>query len=1093
MRTRRHASPAPGLFVHTSDRLEELFEALATLVAAEPLPALADEVIVVPNQGIGRWLRLRFAARSGIAAGLRLPFAGAYWRDLLPTVATTHDPLARDELAFRIWRALSEPTAARDLAAAYNYCRHDPDDRRKLQLCIALAHAFDDYQLYRPDYLQRWLAGADGRDLGPHGPWQARLWRRVVAGIGWSVAADAAPAGLSTGLFPPTTPPPGGPLRLATLRQLLDDPERARAVLPPRLSVFGASTLPPAFLELLAACAAHVPVHLFALQPSGLADGGAATPLLAAFGQCAREFAALLAGLEERAGVPVHRLELPELAGREPTWPAATLLAHVQQSLADLDPPVGGRPRHRIQPDDDSLRVHDCHSPHRELEVVRDQILAAFAADPTLEPRDVVVQVPDIETYAPIAEAVFGPVAEHLPFHVADRQPAAESPICATAIAVLELATERVEVHEVFRVLEEPAVHRRFGLSPPELGPLRDRCEQAAIRWGIDGASRARTCRVPPFDDHSWRSGLERLLFGVATGPVEDLVLGVLPVADATSSRDESLARFVAFTDVLFAQLGALQRSQTLPQWADRLDELLAALFLPQDADDEATLQRLRQSAARLRAIAAATGCHDLLAPPAFRDWLVYALGQSINCRGFLAGAVTVAALQPLRAVPARLVFVCGLDDASFPRRPQPLAFDLLARERRPGDRDARLDDRQLFLDLLLAARDRLHLLFVGRSQKDDSECAPSVVLLELLDHIDRTCDPPAGWQTPRQRVVVRHPLQPWSPRYRTGADDRLFTYGRAARRLPAQRTDEPPWFAAAVEPPPELLGPDLPLDRLFEFWRHPSRFFLQHVLRVRLRNEDDAAPETEPLELTALDRWRIQDQLVRIADRDREPAHRRALLRASGLLPVGGSGDIAWTALDDETQRFLAAIDAVGPRSVRRLDVVRDGLRIFGQIEGVAASCVLRHRMATLRPKDRIVGFVQHVVVACARHAGAPWPERTIVQGKDACLRLGPLDVGAAHAHLALLLDGYRAGLHAPLPFFPDTSAEWAKHTEPEARRAAARRQWLGRAAALGADSDDADIALCFRGRDPLDLPQFAAFADAIFGAIAACTELEP
>jgi exodeoxyribonuclease V gamma subunit len=1078
--------------VHTSDRLEELFEALATLVAAEPPPALADEIVAVPNQGLGRWLRLRFAARAGIAAGLRLPFVGAYWRELAPAAAPERDPLARDELAFRIWRVLGEPTAARDLAGAFDYCRDDPDDRRKLQLCIALARAFDDYQLYRPDFLQRWLDGDDGRDLGPHGPWQARLWRRLVAGIGWQAGNDPPADAGGRGLFPPPPAPAGSPLRLAALRRLLDDPARARAVLPPRLSVFGASTLPPAVLELLAACARHVPVHLFVLQPARLADGGVATPLLAGFGQCAREFAALLAGLEERTRVPVHRLELPELAGREPVWPAATLLAHVQQSIADLDPPTGGRPRHRLRTDDASLRVHDCHSPYRELEVVRDQILAAFAADPTLEPRDVVVQVPDIETYAPIAEAVFGPVAEHLPFHVADRQPVAELPICATAMAVLELATERVEVHEVFRVLEEPAVHRRFGLSPPELGPLRDRCEQAAIRWGIDGPSRARTCRVPPFDDNSWRTGLERLLFGIATGPVEDLVLGVLPVADATSSRDESLARFVAFTDALFALLAALQRPQTLPQWADRLDELLAALFLPQDADDEAALQRLQQAGARLRAIAAATGCVDLLAPAAFRDWLAHALGGSIGSRGFLAGAVTVAALQPLRAVPARIVFVCGLDDASFPRRPQPLAFDLLTLERRPGDPDARLDDRQLFLDLLLAARDQLHLLFVGRSQKDDSECAPSVVLLELLDQIDRTCEAPPGWQSPRQRVVVRHPLQPWSHRYRTGSDDRLFTYARAARRLPRHRTDEPPWFAAAGEAPPELLGPELPLERLLEFWRHPCRFFLQHVLRVRLRSEDDATPETEPLELSHLDRWRIQDRLLRIAERAPDPARRRALLRASGMLPVGGGGDIAWTMLDDETQRFLAAIDAVGPRAPRQLDVSHDGLRISGQVDGVAESCVLRHRLAKLKAKDQIAGFVQHVVVACARHAGGSWPERTIVQGSDGRLRLGPLDADTARAHLALLLDGYRAGLRAPLPFFPETSAGWAGKTEPEARRKAAREKWLPRVGGYGADSEDADVALCFRGRDPLELPEFAAFAEAVFGAIAACTEVE-
>ena len=42
---------ARGLFVHTSNRLEELLEALATVLADEPLPPLQDDVVAVPSQG----------------------------------------------------------------------------------------------------------------------------------------------------------------------------------------------------------------------------------------------------------------------------------------------------------------------------------------------------------------------------------------------------------------------------------------------------------------------------------------------------------------------------------------------------------------------------------------------------------------------------------------------------------------------------------------------------------------------------------------------------------------------------------------------------------------------------------------------------------------------------------------------------------------------------------------------------------------------------------------------------------------------------------------------------------------------------------
>ena len=47
------------------------------------------------------------------------------------------------------------------------------------------------------------------------------------------------------------------------------------------------------------------------------------------------------------------------------------------------------------------------HGPMRQCEVLRDQLLAAFERDPTLEPRHVLVMTPDIETYGPLLSAVF--------------------------------------------------------------------------------------------------------------------------------------------------------------------------------------------------------------------------------------------------------------------------------------------------------------------------------------------------------------------------------------------------------------------------------------------------------------------------------------------------------------------------------------------------------------------------------------------------------------------------------------------------------------------------------------------------------------
>jgi exodeoxyribonuclease V gamma subunit len=1121
-----------GLFVYTSNRLEELLEALATVLQQNPLPPLQDETIVVPSQGLSRWLSQQLAQRWGIAAGLQLPFPGAFVQQLDRRRAGTGDPFAPDPLLFRLWRLFDDQKLRSLFGPAAAYCEQDPDQQKRLQLLQRLVRCFDDYQLYRPELLQQWSAGSDTPEAGPHAAWQARLWRELLRDAGMLPVAAApekprgrrrsAPTGPllfpELGAGPPlpgaatTAPDPLAAQRFARLQKALADGDTARALQPVRLSVFGAGTLPPAFVELLATLSRHIQVHLFVPTPTALFTGDVhhddpdSNALFARLGTEAREFAALLGRTTERLGRTARpAIDLGGLVTRAPLPTPTPLLQQLQDDIAELrvrGPDRGPlAQRLRLRDDDDSLRVHVCHSPQRELEVVRDQILAAFAADPELEPDQVLVLVPDVERYAPFAHAVFGPVQEHLPFHVADKSPAKGLPLCTALFAVLQLAQERLEVHDVLHLLEQPSVQQRFRIFASDLPSLRSRCERAGIRWGLDGESRARQFQVPPFDDNAWRPGLERLLLGTATGPVHDLVLGQLPVADATAGRDELLLRFLHFTDTLWAQLQALQQPQPPAQWALRIETLLAAMFAPASTEDEQALTLVRAALAKLRAAADVARCRAPLHRTVLRDWLDQALRQQPSPRGFLAGAVTIAALLPMRTVPVRRLYVCGLDDASFPRRDTPPPFDLIAAARRPGDRSARLDDRQMFLDVLLAARESLHLCYVGRSQKDNSACAPSVVLGELLDHLDLACERLPDGRLPREAIVVEHPLQPWSVRYRqTGSqrDRRLFTFTRAELEPELVGAEEPAWCTGAVATAAELAGAEVPFERLLDFWRHPSRFFLRHGLGLRLPREDEPDATMEPFAVGNLERWALQNGGVERALRGtRPPRDPEALMRASGLLPVGGMSRIAFVDVDDELQGFLGQLRSFGPLQARPLDVSIAGTRVRGEIHGLGADCLLLARIARIKPKDHLRAWLHHVFLAIARHRGAgSWPGITVLLGRGKQWRLRELPVEVAEQQAELLLCGYRGGLPQPLPFFEQASHKFGErlHAGKDAQQA--------RRAAHGAfqsqppevwprgDTDDLAVGLCWRGREPLEHPAFPDYAEKIWRFAHAYTE---
>ena len=1096
---------AGGLLIYTSNRLEDLLTVLAKRLDESPLPPLADETILVPGQGIARWLRFELAERHGIAAGLELQFPGAFLQQLGRSIDDgQRDVFTASTLTWRIHRLLGDAALQRELGLAARYCEDDADGCKRFQLAQRLASCFDDYQLYRADLLAE---AADGNDLekaGPHGPWQARLWRALLHDAGFQHDAAQAPSSPPL-LFPELADDQGGAWqahRLQRLERLFADPARAASALPQRLSIFATSTLPPTLLRLLPSIAEHIPVLLYVPMPSPHYFGDqhpreiTGNRLLANLGAEVRELQDALVELEtNHANLAIQRVDLAELPDTAPH----SMLECVQHDLAWVRQHGESEelPRYPIVALDDSLRVHDCHSEHRELEVVRDQILDAFAADATLQPHEILVLVPDIERYSPYVNAVFGPLQRWLPYRVADKSPVAEQPVCAALIRVLQLAQSRLQVYDVLHLLETPAIQRRFGLFTSDLPTLRHLCERAGIRWGWDGASRERRFAVPAFDDNSWRQGIERMLYGVATGPTTDVVLGHLPAADVTSGREPLLGRLLEFLDVLFAHVQQLQQPHALAGWADRLEALVAALFTP-DAEDEPGLDALHAASAGLRALAADARHNEPITPVVLRDWLTGTLGRAASGQGFLGGRVTVAAMLPMRTVPVRHLFLCGLDDQSFPRRDQPAAFDLTQLERRPGDRSFRLDDRQMFLDCLLAARERLHITFIGHSAKDDSECAPSVVLSELIDAIEDACAPPAGYARPRDWLVARHPLQAWSPRYRDQSDPRLHTYGVSGTPAEpiASRTGSA-WFTDPITPTNPLPLEEITLDRLLDFWWHPCRFFLVHGLGIRLPRDNDIDFTTEAFAVHPLHNWRLLNDAIRRQLGDDEPLRDAlAYTRATGMLPAGGAGVAAFAQVEEAKLQFLGELKRRGRLTAAEITAQGSDFRLTGSIEHIGTDAVIYARAAKVKPKDRLKAWVLHVVASSARLQGAALPPRTTAILRDATLGYRELLAEEATEHLATLVEGYRRGQREPLPFFENSSQAYGKSLQKRPAQSAAalrsaRSSWLpGNAQFASSDSEDAAIALCMRGREPLDLDDFATWARRVWCPAYDCTE---
>ena len=1046
----------PGFYIESSNSLPRLLGRMAAVLCEDPLPPLEWERIVVQSGGMRRWVTLELARELGIAASISMPFprnaAGWLARKLLGSVEDDEgDPFNRGPLTWRLMAILGGNLGGDEFAPVRAYLA-DNDTRKRYQLAAKIASTFDEYQLYRTELLRDWDIEDPDAATFRHLGWQSKLWRRVCAGLkGQEHLGDRF-------------------RRLISHINTLDGPVDE---MPQRLSVFGASSLPPIFIELLAALGRHIQVTVYRFSPTRArkAEGDGSelegNRLLGSMGGQGTEFLQLLLekGAVERTpeqatagALSVGETEReangteadtagPKKAsapGRDGMWilggddAVPTCLQVIQKDILD-DVDRGGDDAIPLDPNDRSLTIHNCHSPLREMEVLHDLLLNAFDTMEGLRPSDVLVMMPVIQDYAPYIDAVFGVKHEgapHIPYRIADRQKSEEQPLSEGVLKVLALADARLTATEVIDLLEIPSVRRKAAIRGDELPQIRHWVRETNIRWGVDGDFKKDVFDLPDFQANTWRAGLDRLLMGMITGPRDDLVAGVLPLGTATMSHLDLLGRFDTWVTGLFQFLEAMRTPRPLTEWADLLSELLESFFAPMGGEEQ-DLQSVRDELNRLRRAgldgkggggtamsaeparaggdstvaavgpdmpeAATNGDQGsggdagatkgagamLLDIAVIRDHLGQALGEEGRAVSFISGAVTFCALKPMRTIPFKVIAVVGLDDGSFPSKERPPTFDLMAARPVAGDRSVRADQKQLFLETLAAASERLIISYVGRSQKDNKERAASVVVDELLNVVDQSLSlreeapPPEGSPlssrggeeageesgrrgtgrrgtgsfvpvpsdcTPRDAVTTLHPLQPFNPAYFDRSDDRLFSYstqncqaaeGVRATRAAKSPPDAIPFFTEPIplsEEQSECL--ELTLDELIACWTHPCKFFCNKSLGIILPREEAELEDIEPLEVAGLEKyafenWLANERLKLAAGRGPgEPmptpdmGHEWDILQARGDLPPSSLGRAYHAQLGTQVQQFVEKVGA--PALIDPLTV-----KLEGEVEG--------------------------------------------------------------------------------------------------------------------------------------------------------------
>ena len=1070
--------------VYHSNQLGLLKDLLVALMQKNPLEnPFENETVLVQSPGMAQWLNLEIAQSTGIAANIDYPLPASFiWQQFKHVLDDVPDqsPFNKMSMTWQIMKTLPECLDDPDFSALLQYLENDDLGRKRYQLSQKIADIFDQYLVYRPEWIDAWelaseqeIASWENENsisipdwLGDQ-RWQAKLWKILSAKIEGCYSANGK-VYHRAGLYKDF---------LATL-----ETKKTLKHLPKRIFIFGVSALPESYLQALLGLAKHCEVHFLLTNPcrfywadivdpkllakrfaqarpkltvqqgniENLSDSSwqkdsehkawafnddseaeVGNPLLASMGKMGRDFLYQLYCLEQNeidAFVDIER---------------DSLLHHLQADILDLQDAslpldLDASNRAVISDDDSSVKIHLAHSVMREVEILHDNLLSMFEKDRSLTPKDIIVMMPNIDLYAPYVQAVFSGSTgrddkqkwkQQIPFTISDVSAQQESPVLVSFLQLLNLNQTRYTRENVLGLLEVPAILNRFAINQSEFVLLNKWIDESGIRWGLHNKS-ALQWDLPELSQNSWLFGVKRMLLGFAMG--DEMFEGISAYDEVQGLQGDLLGRFIDFIDALILLEKTLKEDHDAAQWQAFIYQLIDDFYL-EDDDNTLLLSSIRKQIDSLVSHTQEAQYTQTLSLFVLIEHFEKHLLTASDSQRFLAGKVNFCTLMPMRSIPFKVVCLLGMNDGQYPRNIAPLGFDLMAGHRKRGDRSRREEDRYLFLEAILSAQDKLYISYIGRNINDNSEKMASVLVSELVSYCLQSFTLKTHQNDASEKaekalsafIHQQYPMQSFSESYYTGE---VKTYNDQWWK--AIHDDEGMVNnLSALVPLSEPIR-EVTIKQLINFLRHSCKFFFSQRLGVYFEVDEDTLDDDEPFVLNGLEKYNLKKQQFEYALEGKSQQALFTELKASGELPLGEFAPLVFNqnlqAMDD----LASVVQAYAVSEVESVHVAIDFYKgtenekaLIGELTEHCENGLVRSKVGKVRSKDILALWVEHLCY-CIAHGQEL---NSSLFGEENGIYFEEVPADFAYQKLTELLTYYENGLQSPLPFFIETSFAWA------------------------------------------------------------------
>lgn len=641
-----------------------------------------------------QWIQMRLAASMSISCGIRMTLLEKgieILRDKIFSSLETPFLPSRLELFIRLEHEIGAVLRSSEPLWQPLISYINKSERRKIVLAQHLAQLFERYGIYAGGAALEWEKHSGG--------WQEALWAKIFKD--WNY-----------------------PQRVL---QALKEPQK-RVSHDISVHLFSFSHISSLYYHFLCRTAQHLPIYFYQLSPcqefwSDLSPDHPS--LLGSLGRVGREMARQM----EHSELPVEESYL--------IFGGNTQLRRLQRDLLNLQPTEG-------VVDDTSIQVHLSTTPHQEIINLHSLLLSL--CNTGIEPKDILVMAPQIAPYAPYIHALFD---KTLHYQIADMPLQKSNPAFEGLCLLLDLEKKRWSAPAVLELLAYPLFCKKQGFTEDDLLQIKAWVHSTGIRWALDGPHRDSLLKKghcqKTLDDPSatWMEGLGHLIEELALPAYDPMQSHRIDLTQA-----EILGNLIEVLTSLYKDLSELENLKKIEEWIEFLRALTEKYFVT--TEESSTLFALFEQISKAGRHFPETTYSFLLIDSLLKE---YAHSESFTVHRNQLQAVRFCSMLPMRAIPAKVICLIGMNHDAFPRKERLQNLDLLKENTKSDYLPTRPDfDRYLFLEALVSARERLIISYCGRDPYDLTELPPSSVVGTILPLISKN-------------QIVTHPVhEPLTP-----------------------------------------------------------------------------------------------------------------------------------------------------------------------------------------------------------------------------------------------------------------------------------------------------------------------------------------